>query len=51
MDIMVLGSTKIKTVISLTAGRPSNTRWKNAVCGDAEFPIFNVASTSVVVSR
>jgi len=34
MDIMVLGSTKFKTLICPTAGRPSNTKWKNAVCGD-----------------
>jgi len=34
MDIMVLGSIEFKTLISLNAGRPTNTRWKNSVRGD-----------------
>ena len=34
MDVMVLGSIKFKTLISLNAGRPTNTRCKNAVRGD-----------------
>lgn len=34
MHIMVLGSIKFKILISLNAGRPTNTRWKNAVRGE-----------------
>ena len=50
MDIMALGSIKFKTLISLSVGRAIlSGRMLYVVM--TEFPVFNVGSTSLVVTR